>query len=113
MQSVEGPRQIRDMAQQSGLEKIYGLAFGFLSLLAHGNATKILMESKNTLLSDLVEAARSFLEGIYLIVVNRLRQNRCMSVKEIERVLRLTTFGNHPLPLLANGETPVGETGVS
>jgi hypothetical protein len=79
------------MARESGLEKPYDLAWGIISLLAHGNDTTSLVQ-ENDLLLACVEAARSFLEAIHLIVLNRVREHRLTVATEIEAILGVSTF---------------------
>jgi hypothetical protein len=54
------------MARESGLEKLYDLFWGVISLLAHGNDTTSLVKGRSDLLSVSAEAARSILASIHL-----------------------------------------------
>ena len=82
------------MAEQSGLAKLYDLFYGHMSLLAHGNATEFLLGSQAEPVSANVEAARSMLEAIHLIVLNRVRECRYTTVAEIEAILHVTSVAS-------------------
>jgi hypothetical protein len=84
------PPQIIEMAKQSGLAKLYDLSYGFMSVLAHGTVTVSLAGPQEGLVSACVEASRSILEAIHLIVLNRVREHRYTTVAEIEAILHVT-----------------------
>ena len=88
---AKSPPRIDRMARESGLEKPYDLAWGIISMLAHGNDTTSLVQESD-LLPACVEAARSFLEAIHLIVRNCVREHRSTVATEIEAILNVSTF---------------------
>jgi hypothetical protein len=92
IKTAKRPPRINRMAKESGLDKLYDLSYGFMSLLAHGTDTTSLGQQQSGLLSASVEAARAFLEAIYLIVVNRVREHRSTEVTEIEAILGVISF---------------------
>ena len=77
------------MARESGLDKLYAMFYGIMSLLAHGTDTRSLLEEQSDLLSALVEAVRTWLGAIYLIVVNRVREHRSTALGELEAILHM------------------------
>jgi hypothetical protein len=85
------PPKIDRMAKESGLEKLYDLIWGVISLLAHGNDTTSLAQQSG-LLPASVEAVRTILASIHLIVHNRVREHRPTVANEIEAILNVTTF---------------------
>lgn len=86
---AKSPRRVNIMAKESGLGKLYEMFYGIMSLLGHGTDTRALLEQPSDLLSAAVEAARTLLEAIYLIVVNRVRNHRPTTVTEIETILHM------------------------
>jgi hypothetical protein len=86
------PPRISRMAKEAGLNKVYDLVYGVMSLLAHGTDTTSFLQQRSDLLSASVEAARTLLEAIYLVVVNRVREHRPTAVTEIESILRVISF---------------------
>jgi hypothetical protein len=92
IKTAKSPPRINSMAKESGLDKLYDLCYGFMSLLAHGTDTTSLLQEHSDLLSASTEAARALLEAIYLIVVHRVREHRSTTVAEIEAILRVISF---------------------
>jgi uncharacterized protein DUF5677 len=90
LKMAKRPPQIIKMAKEAGLAKVYELSYGFMSVLAHGTATESLTGLQEELVSACVEASRSTLEAIHLIVLNRVREHRHTTVAEIEAILHVT-----------------------
>jgi hypothetical protein len=83
------PPRVSTMAKEAGLDKLYEMFYVIMSLLAHGTDTRSLLEHQSDLPSASVEAARTFLEAIYLIVVNRVRRHRSTTLPELEAILHM------------------------
>jgi len=89
VKTAKSPPRVNTMAKESGLNKLYDMFYGIMSLLAHGTDTRALLDEQSDLLSRSVEAARTLLEAIYLVVVNHVRWHRSTAVTEIEAILHI------------------------
>jgi Family of unknown function (DUF5677) len=89
LSEIERPPRIDKMAKEGGLERLYVLLYGFMSVLAHGNATTIPMISQDGLISANLASVRSLLEALHVIVSNRVRIRRTTTVREIADILKL------------------------
>jgi hypothetical protein len=85
------PPSFRTMAEQAGLGKLYDTSYGFMSMLAHGTATELLAKpGQRDLVSAQLHSVSAFLRCIYLIAVNRIRENRATSIVELESILKIS-----------------------
>jgi hypothetical protein len=55
------PPRIEEMARAGGLEKLYTLLYGFMSILAHGNLHSSLMEPEESFMIMNIASVRSLL----------------------------------------------------
>jgi hypothetical protein len=90
------PLVVFKLAEEAGLEKLYDIFYTFLSMFAHGTATEILAGvgagakvQHEKMIPVLVEAARSFLKYIHVIVVNKVRFGRRTARDELESILKI------------------------
>lgn len=91
MSEAGRPPSIRTMAEQAGLGKLYDTTYGFMSMFAHGTATELLANrDQQDLMSAHLHGVHGFLRCIYLIAVNRIRENRTTSIPELESILKVS-----------------------
>ena len=89
------PLVVFTLAKEADLGKVYEIFYTFLSMFAHGTATEILAggvagtEIRQQLIPALVEAARSLLKCIHVIVVNKVRFDRRTARDELEAILKI------------------------
>jgi hypothetical protein len=89
------PLVVYKLAEEADLGKLYEIFYTFLSMFAHGTATEILagvvanIEIRQQLIPALVEAARSLLKSIHVIVVNKVRFDRGTARDELEAILKI------------------------
>jgi hypothetical protein len=90
------PLVVFKLAEEAGLQKLYEIFYTILSMYAHGTATEILAGvaagaemRQQQMIPMLVEAARSLLKSIHLIVVNKVRFGRPTARDELESILKI------------------------
>ena len=91
MSDAARPPPFRTMAEQAGLGKLYDMTYGFMSMFAHGTATELLAnrDPHDGLIPAHLHGVLAFLQCIYLIAINRIRENRTTSIPELESILKV------------------------
>lgn len=97
VQKAKRPPKFDKMADESGIRNIYDMFYGFLSMFAHGHATKLSIEQlydaaqskeENKHITAIMPLMHGCLKSIYLITVNSIVNKRKTKKEEIESILR-------------------------
>ena len=91
MKEGRRPKRFDEMAEEAGIKNIYDTFYGFLSLFAHGTASKIHMDailSKGPPIYENMSLVRGCVKAISLISKNRI-EGRQTDKSDLEKILKV------------------------
>lgn len=90
MASAKKPPGFKDMAESSGIGKLYVTFYGVFSMFSHGTATDWLDTlPRQPMVAAHASTARVLLRALHLIVTTHIREHRAVTLVELNALLKL------------------------
>jgi hypothetical protein len=93
--AAKRPPSLSEMADKSQMKNVYDMLYGFLSMFAHGTAAELIVKTNDDgqeILLATVPLARTCLNGLHLVAINRIRQRRVTQRSELEEILNVRLY---------------------